>query len=72
MSNNLKKSAAQANAAQASNANKKLGMLKRNFRYRGADMWKKLYTSYVRPLLEFAIPVWNPHQIGDIIILERI
>ena len=70
MSNNLK-STAQANQA-ASNANKKLGMLKRTFRYRGADMWKKLYTSYVRPLLEFAIPVWNPHQIGDINILERI
>ena len=35
-------------------------------------MWKKLYTSYVRPLLEFAIPVWNPHQKGDMKTLERI
>ena len=34
-------------------------------------MWKKLYTSYVRPLLEFAIPVWNPYLKGDIDILER-
>ena len=70
ISNNLK-STAQANQA-ASNANKKLGMLKRTFRFRGAEMWKKLYTSYVRPLLEFAIPVWNPYKKGDIKILERI
>ena len=47
-------------------------MLKRTFRHRGADIWKKLYTSYVRLLLEFAIPVWNPHKKGDIGILEKI
>jgi ribonuclease P/MRP protein subunit RPP40 len=35
-------------------------------------MWKKLYTSYVRPLLEFAIPVWNPYHKADIEILERV
>ena len=52
------KFSAQSNKA-ASYANKKLGMLKRTFRFRGAAMWKKLYT-YVRPLLVFAIPVWNP------------
>ena len=65
------KSSAQANQA-ASNANKKLGMLKRTFRSRGADTWKKLYTTYVRPLLEFTIPVWNPYKKSDINILERI
>ena len=62
---------AQSNKA-ASNGNKKLDMLKNTFRYRGASMWKKLYTSYVRPLLEFAIPVWNPYLKGDIDILERV
>ena len=35
-------------------------------------MWKKLYTSYVRPLLEFAIPVWNPYLKGDKDTLERV
>ena len=35
-------------------------------------MWKKLYTSYVRPLLEFAIPVWNPYQKSDISKLESV
>jgi hypothetical protein len=70
ISNNLKFSA-QSNKA-ASNGNKKLGMLKNTFRCRGAGMWKKLYTSYVRPLLEFAIPVWNPYHKADIEILERV
>ena len=35
-------------------------------------MWKNLYMSYVRPLLEFAIPVWNPYKKGDKNTLERI
>ena len=35
-------------------------------------MWKKLYTTYVRPHLEFAIPVWNPYHMGHIDILERV
>ena len=47
-------------------------MLKRTFRFRGAAMWKKLYNSYVRPLLEFAIPVWNPYQKDDISKLESV
>ena len=70
ISNNLKFTC-QANKA-ASVYNKKLGMLKRTFRYRGAGMWKKLYTSYVRPQLEFAIPVLNPYLKGDIDTLERV
>jgi ribonuclease P/MRP protein subunit RPP40 len=35
-------------------------------------MWKKLYTTYVRPHLEFAIPVWNPYSTNDIVKLEKI
>ena len=47
-------------------------MLIRTFRSRGVGMWKKLYTSYVRPQLEFAIPVLNPYLKGDIDTLERV
>ncbi len=39
-----------------SKANSMLGMLKRTFTYRGADIWKILCTTYVRPHLEFAVP----------------
>ena len=35
-------------------------------------MWKKLYTAYVRPHLEFAVPVWNPYTEEDINTLEKI
>ncbi len=55
-----------------SKANSMLGMLKRTFTYRGADMWKRLYTTYVRPHLEFAVPAWNPHLKGDIAKLESV
>ena len=70
ISNNLKFTG-QANKA-ASEANKKLGILKKTFRFRGTGLWKKLYTTYVRPHLEFAILVWNPYHKGDIKILERV
>ena len=68
---NNQKFSTQTNQA-ATNGNKKSGMLKRTFRSRGEEMRKKLYTSYVRPQLEFAIPVWNPFSEGDINTLERV
>ena len=49
-----------------------LGMLKSTFKSRDAIMWKKIYTTYVRPHLEYAIPVWNPFLKGDIEKLEKI
>ena len=70
ITNNLKPTA-QANKA-ASNANRTLGLLKKTFRFRDAQMWKKLYTTYVRPHLEFAISVWNPYLKGDIDLLEKV
>ena len=53
------KSRGQVNQA-VSKANSMLGVLKRTFTYRGVGMWKKLYTTYVRPHLEFTVPVWSP------------
>ena len=70
LSKNLKFSE-QANKA-AANANRKLGLLRNTFRFSGAEMWKSLYVSYVRPHLEYAIPVWNPYTQTDINIIERI
>ena len=56
----------------ASRANKVLGMLIRTFTSRDANLWKLLYVSLVRPLLEFAAPVWNPHSKSEIEIMERV
>ncbi|XP_065675561.1 uncharacterized protein LOC136091777 [Hydra vulgaris] len=36
------------------------------------EVWSKLYTTYVRPHLEFAIPVWCPYLKGDIKEIEKI
>ena len=33
---------------------------------------RTLFTVYVRPLIEFAVPVWCPHLKGDINQLEKI
>ena len=47
-------------------------MLKRTFVSRDTDLWKILYTSMIRPHLEYAVQAWNPRLIGDIEILEKV
>ena len=48
------------------------GMLKKAIYSRKLPIWKLLYTTYIRPHLEFAIPVWNPYLIEDISTLESV
>ncbi len=49
-----------------------LGQLTRNFHYRDRHVFVKLYTRYVRPHLEFAVPTWAPWLEGDIATLEKV
>ncbi len=56
----------------ATTANSILGRLKKSFRSRDIKLWRILYTSYIRPHLEFAVQVWCPYQRSDINILERV
>ena len=56
----------------AAKANRVLGMLKHSFTSRDFVLWKRLYTTYVRPHLEFSIEVWNPYMKGDIKTLEQV
>jgi hypothetical protein len=58
--------------AAAARANNMLGRLKKSFRSRGLLLWKTLYTTYVRPHLEFAITAWSPHLKQDIFKLEQV
>ncbi|XP_065681547.1 uncharacterized protein LOC136095197 [Hydra vulgaris] len=53
-------------------ANMILGLLKKTFRSRDIRLWGKLYTTYVRPHLEFAVPVWCPYLKSDIKEIEKI
>jgi hypothetical protein len=56
----------------SNSANKALGIVKGAFKKLDIKQTKILYTSFVRPLLEFAIPAWNPNLIGDSNKLEKV
>ena len=56
----------------ASKANSILGLLKRTLTTRDSHTWKKLYTCYIRPLIEFAVSSWNPYTKQDQITLEKV
>nr|XP_012559709.2 uncharacterized protein LOC105845965 [Hydra vulgaris] len=53
-------------------AQRTLGLIKRTFTYFDVEMVKSLYTTFVRPLLEFAIPAWQPYLQRDIDELEKV
>jgi hypothetical protein len=58
--------------ASVNKANRILGMLSRTFESKEVDIWKQLYTSMVRPHLEYAFQVWSPILEGYISKLEKI
>jgi len=58
--------------ASTAKANKMLGMLKNTFTHFSVELLNLLYCAIVRPHLEFAISVWNPHLKGDIFGLEQV
>ena len=53
-------------------AMKMLGLLRSTFVSRSTSIWLTLYTTYVRPHLEFAVPAWRPHHERDIDVIERV
>jgi hypothetical protein len=58
--------------AAAGRARRVLYLLKHVFDNPSPDLVSKLYTTYIRPHLEFAIPVWRPNLIKDKNILDRV
>ena len=58
--------------AVVKNANKLLGMIKRNFIDRFKATILALYKSLIRPHLEYCIQVWNPHLAKDIKLIEGV
>ena len=42
-------------------ANSMAGMIRRTFVHLDINMFKTLFSSMVRPHLEYGAPVWNPH-----------
>ena len=52
-------------------ANTIAGVIKRSFEYLDTTMLRTLYISLIRPHLDHASVIWNPHQLGDIRLLEQ-
>ena len=47
-------------------------MIRRTFSFLDCHLFKKLYTTFVRPHLEYAHPVWSPHLLKHISIIENV
>ena len=47
------------------NANKSLGFLRRNLKTKNTSLRENAYKAIVRPQLEYASPVWDPHTKDD-------
>ncbi len=56
----------------ARSANGVLSQILRAFSYRDKKVLPSIFKTYVRPHLEFAAPVWNPHRQSDIETLEKV
>ena len=56
----------------AGKANRTLGFLGRNFKQCTKEVKTATYTTMVRPVLDYASTVWDPHHQGDIKILEQV
>ena len=58
--------------AMVNKANMVLGIIKRSIGTKNKDAFSQLYKSLVRPILEYAAPVWSPYLIKDIVALEEV
>ena len=53
-------------------ANSLMGMIRRTFHYIDSDTFRLLFSSIIRPHLEYAAPVWNPHLQKHIDMIENV
>jgi hypothetical protein len=56
----------------AKKANQVLGQLCRNVVSKDSHTFTKLYKTYVRPHLEYAVQAWSPWSVGDVTLLEKV
>ena len=53
-------------------ANAIVGQIRSSFSFLDGDTFKRLYTAFVRPHLEYAQSVWAPHRAKHINMLENV
>ena len=56
----------------ANEANKRLGMINRNFKCKAKKVILPLYKSIVRPHLDYCVQAWRPHYRKDMDKLEKV
>ena len=56
----------------AGKAQRSLGFLRRNFKHCSRQVKAATFTSVVRPVLEYASPMWDPYRQADIKALEQV
>ena len=52
-------------------ANKLLGLVHRTVDSSNPGAFSTLYKSLVRPVLEYAAPVWNPYLVKDVLAVRK-
>ena len=58
--------------ATVNKANIVLGIIKRSIGTNNREVFSQLFKSLVRPILEYAAPVWSPYLIKDIVALGKV
>ena len=53
-------------------ANRMIGLIKISFENIDIDMFKNLYNTLIRPLIEYCVQAWSPYIQKDIILLENV
>ena len=49
-----------------------LSMIRRSFVNISKELFILLYTTYVRPHLEYCAPIWSPYLVRDIQVLDKV
>ena len=49
-----------------------MGLIRRSFSFLDCDLFRRLYTTFVRPHLEYAQSVWSPHLIKQVKMIENV
>ena len=58
--------------AATNKANKMLSRIKKSFANFDSELLRSLYLTFIRPFLEFAVPVWSPILKSDYDLMKRI
>lgn len=59
-------------SAKVKKANAIMGLIRRSFSFLDCDLFRRLYTTFVRPHLEYAQSVWSPHLIKQVKMIENV